>query len=96
MSAITFDTLRAARRLKEAGVPPQQAEAQAEIMAEAFVQNVDNLVTRDYLDVRLAQQDAQNDVKFEVINGKFRVTHWMLGLLIITTSIPLIQGFVGG
>ena len=50
MAAIAFDTLKFARRLKEVGVPEAQAEAQAELMAEAFVFNMDALVTKDYLD----------------------------------------------
>ena len=64
MSAIAFDTLKYTRRLMEAGVPKQQAEVQAEAMAEAFVFNVDALVTRDYLDARLGEQDARIDAKF--------------------------------
>ena len=61
MSAIAFDTLKFARRLKEVGVPEAQAEAQAELMAEAFVFNMDALVTRDFmeqcLDARFAAQE---------------------------------------
>ena len=63
MSAIAFDTLRFARRLKEAGVPEKQAEAQAEVMAETFVYNMDSLVTTDYLDARFAEQDARIDAR---------------------------------
>ena len=64
MSAIAFDTLKYTRRLMEAGVSKKQAELQAEAMAEAFVFNVDALVTRDYLDARLGEQDARIDAKF--------------------------------
>lgn len=68
MSALAFDSLRFARRLKEAGVPEPQAEAQAELMAETFGYYVDNLVTKDYLDARLdasfAEQDARIDARF--------------------------------
>jgi tRNA isopentenyl-2-thiomethyl-A-37 hydroxylase MiaE len=68
MSSPAFDSLRFARRLKEAGVPDSQAEAQAELMAETFGFYVDNLVTRDYLDARLnarfAEQDATIDRRF--------------------------------
>ena len=64
MSAIAFDTLKCARRLKAAGYTDKQAEAQAEIMAEAFVFNMDSLVTRDYLDARLAEQEARIDTRF--------------------------------
>ena len=44
MAAIAFDTLKFARKLKAAGVPEPQAEAQAEIMAEAFLLNMDALL----------------------------------------------------
>ena len=109
MSAVAFDTLKAAHRLIAAGVPARQAEAQAEMMAEAFVFNMDSLVTRDYLDARLdarfAQQDARIDarfaqldarfsaidVKFETINGHFRLMYWMLAVSIASTVIPAIQ-----
>ena len=64
MAAVAFDTLKCARRLKDAGYTDQQAEVQAEIMAEAFVFNMDALVTRDYLDARFAEQEARIDGKF--------------------------------
>ncbi len=64
MAAIAFDTLKFARKLKDAGVPENQAEAQAEIMAEAFLLNMDALVTTDYLDARLAELEARIDTRF--------------------------------
>jgi len=36
MTAVTFDTLKFANRLKAAGVPAQQAEAEAEALADAL------------------------------------------------------------
>ncbi|RLA44040.1 MAG: DUF1640 domain-containing protein [Gammaproteobacteria bacterium] len=75
MAAVAFDTLRCARRLKDAGYTDRQAEVQAEIMAEAFVYNMDTLVTKDYLDARFAEQEARIDGKFSEqdarIDGKF-------------------------
>jgi len=102
MAAIAFDTLKCARRLKAAGYTDKQAEAQAEIMAEAFVFNVDALVTKDYLDARFAEQearidtrfveqDARIDLKFEGIKGQFRLVYWMLAVSITSTVIPAIQ-----
>ena len=47
MSMVAFDTLKLARRLREAGMPTEQAEAIAEAEAEAlgeFVRN--NLATK--------------------------------------------------
>ena len=64
MAAVAFDTLKCARRLKDAGYTNQQAEVQADIMAEAFVYNMDTLVTKDYLDARFAEQEARIDSKF--------------------------------
>jgi hypothetical protein len=61
MSAIGFDTLKIARKLKEAGVPDKQAEAQAEVLGEAFLYNLDEIVTRDYLDSRLVPINARLD-----------------------------------
>ena len=64
MAAIAFDTLKCARRLIEAGVPQKQADVQAELMAEAFVHNVDSLVTRDYLDARFGEFEAKIEARF--------------------------------
>lgn len=64
MSAIGFDTLKFARKLQEAGIPAQQAEAQAEVLGEAFLYNLDEIVTRDYLDARLANLEASFEKRF--------------------------------
>lgn len=64
MAAIAFDTLQFARRLKEVGVPEEQAEMQAQLMGEAFGFYVNDLVTRDYLDARFAEQEARIDTRF--------------------------------
>ncbi len=65
MAAIGFDTLKTARRLKDAGVPEAQEEVQAEVMAEAFVFNMDALVTKDYLDQCLDARFARHESSFE-------------------------------
>jgi hypothetical protein len=65
---MAFDTLRYARRLREAGVPESQADVQAELMAEAFGFYADNLLTRDHftevLNARFAEQEARMDARF--------------------------------
>ncbi len=43
-AVVVFDTLKFARRLKEAGIPAVQAEA--EVLAEIFETNLDELVTK--------------------------------------------------
>jgi len=70
MGAIGFDTLQYARKLKAAGVPDNQAEAQAEIMGEAFLLNMDALVTKDYLDAKFAEQDARMEARMDARFGE--------------------------
>ncbi len=84
MAAIAFDTLKCARRLKAAGFTDQNAEGLAEIMAEAFVANVDNLVTKDYLDARLA-----------IIQGQIRLLFWAQGLTIAVIVLPQLKTLLG-
>jgi hypothetical protein len=102
VAAIAFDTLKFARRLKEVGVPEAQAEAQAELMAEAFVFNMDALVTRDYLDqcldARFAEQEARfearlrdHDLQLEQIRGELKLHRWILALILATTTLPYLQ-----
>lgn len=64
MGVTTFDTLKFLRRLEQAGVPSEQAEAQAEVLTEAFNVNLEELVTKDYLAVQFAEQNAAIGVKF--------------------------------
>lgn len=53
MSALTFDTLKFARRLQAAGMEPRLAEEQAEALAEALAQDREALATKaDITDLR--------------------------------------------
>jgi len=97
MAAVAFDTLKCARRLKDVGYTDQQAEVQAEIMAEAFVFNLDALVTKDYLDARLdarfAKQNAHIDIQFAETRGQFRLVYWMQAVAIAGIVIPQLSIF---
>ena len=55
MEAAVIDTLRYARRLRDAGVVPEQAEAMAEALSDEFVQN---LVTKADLNAAKADLNA--------------------------------------
>ena len=80
----SFDTLKFVRRLENAGVPTLQAEAQAEVLTEAFMTNLDSLVTKDYLAARLAELKADFDVKFRVLTI-------MLGIVLAAVVIPYLE-----
>ena len=106
MTTLAFDSLKYARRLRDAGVSESQAEVQAELMAEAFGFYADNIVTKDYLDATLraamteleARLDArlnQQDVKLASIeatmNGNFRVLSALMGVTLLAVAVPAIQ-----
>jgi hypothetical protein len=78
MGAITFDTLKFARTLKDAGVPDDQAEAFANAFRDA---TSEELVTRDYLNSRIA------DVETRVEVAKADIIKWMAGLLIAQAAV---------
>ena len=61
MSAIAFDTLKFAKRLKEAGFTEQQAEALADAEAELIEQNL--ATKRDIADVQRDIADLKRDMK---------------------------------
>ncbi len=46
MATIAFDTLKFAKRLKDAGIPEKQAEAEAEALAEVLEVNLNELATK--------------------------------------------------
>jgi hypothetical protein len=71
MSTITFDTLKFARTLKEAGIPDSQAEAFAVAFRDA---TSEELVTRDYLDAKL-----------EATKGD--LIKWVAGLMIAQAAL---------
>jgi len=49
MSTVTFDTMEAVRKLRNAGFDEKQAETVVRVLSDAQ----DSLVTRDYLDSKL-------------------------------------------
>ena len=71
MAITIFDTLGYFEKLKAAGVPEQQAKAQADALRELID---DRLVTKDHLDIRLAE--LKNDL-----------LRWMTGIAIGQTAL---------
>ena len=72
MSALKFDTLKLAHRLREeADFPQRQAEATAAILADTLDES---LVTRAHLDLKFAELDlkfAKIDARFMEIDARF-------------------------
>ncbi len=65
MATTAIDTPRYARRLKDAGVPAEQAEAMAEAISSELV---DQLATKADLETAVAR-----------LEGSIRVLQWMIG-----------------
>lgn len=65
MATTAIDTLRFARKLKDAGVPPDQAEAMADALGSELV---DQLATK--ADLRELRTE---------LGGAVRLLQWMLG-----------------
>lgn len=68
MSAM--DTLKAAQELEKAGLPKPQAEAISRIINDL---GRADLVTKEYLDVRLLQHTLATVAAFAMIAGLFRL-----------------------
>ena len=94
MGMSTFDTLKFVRRLEQVGVPSDQAEAQAEVLTEALNVNLAELVTKDYLATRFANQNAEFEKRFSKIDASFRVVLWVLGINTAGILIPLIERYL--
>ena len=71
MVTITFDTHEFVSKLREAGFDEKQAEAVVRVVASAQGE----LVTRDYLDLKLGKE-------FSPVRAELLVIKWMMGALI--------------
>lgn len=70
MSAITFDTLKFANRLKEAGVPSAQAEAEAVALSEVFDVNLRELATKE--DLRRDLTELENRLENRILSKQYQ------------------------
>ena len=89
---IAFDTLKFARRLKQAGLPQAQAEAMAEAQVEAFAEALDTqLATK--IDITKLQEVTQADTNklqrgHDHLQAQINLIKWMLGFnLAFTVAI---------
>lgn len=78
MTAIAFDTLAYANKLKQAGVPDRQAEVQAEAMAELVEERLATKRDLSELEERLANR--MNELEY-------RLTVRLGSMLVVAVSI---------
>ena len=84
--ATSFDTLRAAKRLKGLGFNEDQAEGVADILRESRDVDLSHLATKADLDaLRLASKADLAEVRREIAETKADVIKWTVG-------VGLVQG----
>lgn len=87
MAAITFDTLKYANRLKAAGVPDKQAEA--EVLSEALEVNLNVLATKEDMHRELRDLEQRLESKIDKVTSDLKVDliKWMAGALIAQAAV---------
>ena len=74
MASVTFDTLDATRKLRDAGFDEKQAEAVVRVLSDAQ----SSLVTREHFDSKMELFGS----KMDLLRNENTHTRWMLGALI--------------
>jgi len=89
MSTLTFDTLKFANRLKTAGVPAVQAEAEADALSEVLETNLGELATKEDLrhEINDLRKDLRHEIKESAANLKFELLKWLIGLAVAQAGL---------
>ena len=87
MSTVTFDTLKFVETLKNAGVPDNQAKAQAEAMKDVLSSEV---ATKN----DLKESELKIEARFNKIEGDISLLKWMLGFNLATSMAILFKLFL--
>jgi len=108
MTTAVFDTLKASRNLKAAGIDEAHAEAIVESMAEAFEDTVatksDIVSVRADLKTEIAA--VRVDLKTETgavradiekleasVKGDIKLLKWMIGVVLACVAFPILKSF---
>jgi hypothetical protein len=95
MVTVTFDTSKFANRLKAAGVPEKQAEAEAEVLAEVLAVSLKELATKGdlkLLEASLRQQMAEMrqqmaEMRQQMAEMKTDLIKWVVGIALAQISL---------
>lgn len=90
MTALTFDTLRYTEQLRAAGVPEQQAKAEAEALRDALSQALDTTLA-----TKADVASAKNELKADIakLDKEMAVLKWMVGLVLAGVGAQLVKLF---
>jgi hypothetical protein len=87
MSAITFDTLKFSKRLRDAGYSERQAEATVEAQKEML---------SEVLDTTLATREDIHGIETKIakIEAEITSTKWIMGVILGGIVALLIKAFI--
>ena len=83
MSTITFDTLKFVEKLEKAGVPREQAKAEAEALAEVLDSGAQELATKKDLAV------AESTLRKDIAEMKYDLLKWVIGLALAQFALMI-------
>ena len=79
--------------IKEVGVPPAQAEAEASALSEVLDINLKELPTKDDFHHEIKVLESRMDTRFEKQSGELGIIKWMQGLLLAGVASIVIKTF---
>jgi len=100
MATLSFDTLRFANRLKAAGIPSAQAEAEAQALSEVFGAGLQQVATQqDVIDAgsalrrELRELELRIEARFAGLAGATTLLKWMIGVLLAVVASLVLRAF---
>lgn len=105
MTELAYDPLEFTRQLEATGCPREQAEVHVRAMTAQYLNMVESLATRDYLDARftaskseleakIEKRFAEVNLRFERAEGKFRLLFWMQAITFAAVVLPSLRDFI--
>lgn len=93
MSTLTFDTYAFIRKLKESGIPEEQARAQVEALSSAFAQfqgerHFSELANKhDVRELELKIELVRAELKRDMAETKAELIRWIVGAGFLQTAL---------
>ena len=91
MTTAVFDTLKASRKLKAAGIDEAHAEAIVQSMAEAFE---DTVATKADLKIEIGAVRADIEKLEAFVKGDIKLLKWMIGVVLACVAFPILKSFL--
>ena len=82
MTTITFDTLKYAERLENAGIPREHAKAEAEALADVLASSAQDLATKADIATIHAEMREMRTENY----GELKLLRWMVGMSIALST----------